>query len=268
MSKSKVASIVKEKTGKDPGPYRSVRVSACAPNDWNPNKMDSTTREKLTRGITLLMKNVGHIPPIVVRRHPDRSVAKYQIIDGYHRWDILRSEGFERVDAYILDVDTKTAMILTDTLNYLRGEPNMDDYAEYYRKLINEEGATVQELGELVHKNPDEIEALLDAYEIEIDHIDVPTETDGETKAKDEDDVFIEMKIPVSRGQAEVIERELSRIGALLNGKNIRGRALEFMAVNSSHTPIDNLMGSSEVDLPQKETLAKLKKKMGKKARA
>ncbi len=45
------------------------------------------------------------------------------------------------------------------------------------------------------------------------------------------------MKFNVSRSQAEIIEQELSRICSVLEGKNLRGRALEFMAVQSAQTP-------------------------------
>jgi len=269
MGKQKIksaASIIKESISKDPGPFKAIRVSTCVPNDWNPNKMDPSTRDKLVRGIKMLRDQGAEVPPIIVRRHPDKTVAKYQIIDGFHRWDIYRADGIERINAFVLNVDTKTAMILTDTLNYLRGEPAPDDYAEYFRRLITETQTPVAELGELVHKNPDEIEAILDAYDIEIEHIDVVVEGDGESRAKDEDDVFVEVKFVMSRSQQEVVERELSRIGALLNGKNIRGRALEYMAVNSSQTELDNLMGQGVADVPKKEKLSKLKKKMKEKA--
>lgn len=268
MSKQKVkpaTSIIKEATGKDPGPFKSVRVSVCAPNDWNPNKMDPATRDKLVRGIKMLRDQGAEVPPIILRRHPDKTVARYQIIDGFHRWDIYRAEGIERINAFIINVDTKTAMILTDTLNYLRGDPAPDDYAEYFRRLITETQTPISQLGELVHKNPDEIEAILEAYDIDIEHIDIAVEHDGDGRGDDTDDPFIEVKFVMSRSQQEVVEREISRIGALLNGKNIRGRALEFMAVNSSHTELDNLMGEGVADVP-KDKLSNLKKKMKAKA--
>lgn len=245
----------------DNTPYRSLKVSACQPNDWNPNKMDAVTRDKLQHGIRTLLQTSGHIPPIVVRKHPSPSGGvKWQIIDGFHRWDILRQDGVKRVDAYVLKVDTKTAMILTDTLNYLRGSPDKDLQAEYYRKLVEDEGQSIVELAKFVRETEDELRDLIEMHGIEIQEVDLTSvgSEGGEDADAEDADMMLEAKFVVSKSQQEVIERELARIGAHLEGKNIRGRALEYMAVNSSQTSIHNLMGSSEA-LPG-DTMKKKKK--------
>lgn len=61
---------------------------------------------------------------------------------------------------------------------------------------------------------------------------------------------FVEMKFWVARDQHKVVEDELTRIGALMKGKNIRGRSLEAMAVISSQTPVENITGEDEVEKP------------------
>jgi len=57
----------------------------------------------------------------------------------------------------------------------------------------------------------------------------------------------------VARDQKQIIEDEVIRISPLIKGKNLRGRALEYMAVNSSQTPLDNLTGE-EADIPPEKT--------------
>lgn len=52
----------------------------------------------------------------------------------------------------------------------------------------------------------------------------------------------------VAREQKKVIDDELTRIASLLRGKNIRGRALEAMAVISSQTPTANITGDEPED--------------------
>lgn len=64
----------------------------------------------------------------------------------------------------------------------------------------------------------------------------------------------------VARDQKEVIEGELVRLGSLMKGKNIRGRALEAMAVVSGQTPINNITG--EEPEPELEFKPKKKKKV------
>jgi hypothetical protein len=58
----------------------------------------------------------------------------------------------------------------------------------------------------------------------------------------------------VAKDQKAVIEDELTRIAALLKGKNIRGRALEAMAVISSQTETENITGEEpEEEMPAKK---------------
>lgn len=65
----------------------------------------------------------------------------------------------------------------------------------------------------------------------------------------------------VAKDQKTVIEDELTRIAALLKGKNIRGRALEAMAVISSQTPTDNITGE-EPEEEEQEPAPKRKRKV------
>jgi acyl-CoA-binding protein len=76
--------------------------------------------------------------------------------------------------------------------------------------------------------------------------------TKPQTKTKDGGE-FQAMTFWVHQEQRKVIEDELVRIGALLKGKNIRGRALEGIAVISSQTPIENITGEEpEVEVEPK----------------
>jgi hypothetical protein len=63
------------------------------------------------------------------------------------------------------------------------------------------------------------------------------------TKTSPAGEVFEEVKFWLARDQRRVVEDELTRVSALLRGKNVRGRALEVMAVTSSQTPVDNIAG-------------------------
>lgn len=64
----------------------------------------------------------------------------------------------------------------------------------------------------------------------------------------------------VAVDQKGVIEDELTRIAALMKGKNIRGRSLEAMAVISSQTPTNNIMGEETEDQPKFKPRKKKKK--------
>jgi len=253
-----VAAVIAKVTGRE-APYRHLLVTELEPNDWNPNRLDDESRIKLTKGMKRLLNAGVPLPPVVVRPHPARK-GSFQIIDGYHRWDILRTEGYEKVDAYVLDVDTATAMILTDTLNYLRGTPDQDAHAEYLHRLLNDTHMPVPEAAEYLPYTETEIREYLDAYGLDIVEVGPPP-SDLEPSDPIIDDKFLILKFSVSREQAEIIEREIARVSNLLDGKNLRGRALEFMAVNSSQTEPGNLTGEPEQPPSFAPTGSKKKKK-------
>lgn len=73
------------------------------------------------------------------------------------------------------------------------------------------------------------------------------------TRSKTYDgEVFEEMTFWVARDQKKVVDDELTRIAALMRGKNLRGRALEAMAVISSQTPTNNITGEEpEEPMPE-----------------
>lgn len=54
---------------------------------------------------------------------------------------------------------------------------------------------------------------------------------------------FEQLSFWVAKDQKIVVEDELTRIASIMKGKNLRGRALEAMAVISSQTPTNNITG-------------------------
>ncbi len=54
---------------------------------------------------------------------------------------------------------------------------------------------------------------------------------------------FEQLSFWVAKDQKDVIDDELTRIASLMKGNNVRGRALEAMAVISSQTPTNNITG-------------------------
>ncbi len=78
---------------------------------------------------------------------------------------------------------------------------------------------------------------------------------------------FLEEKFWIAKEQKKVVDDEITRISSTLKGKNIRGRALEYMAVNSSQTSLDNLMGEGEADVSSDEAASDIERARKKKER-
>lgn len=239
-------------------PFRKIEVAKCKPNDWNPNVVTPAYMKKLRKGIeTTLEASGGTIPPIVVRPHPTKK-KRFQIIDGFHRWKVFQDIGLEKIDAYIIDADDKLAMSLTATLNYLRGEPEPEKYADFVGRILNENKITTEDLAAYLPESSEELDMLIENYEIKLDELVMPEPEEGETvEEKKPSETWVELKFLVSAGQAEIIEAELARISSVLEGKNARGRSLEFMAVNSADTPLKSIVGESGAEKKTKRLKSK-----------
>jgi ParB/RepB/Spo0J family partition protein len=227
-----------------------VALTDCEPNDWNMNEMAPEDYNKLKTVVAETLEEAERIPPICVRPHPKKA-DKLQIVDGFHRWKVMQDLGYEEIDVVVLFLSDKRAMAMTAELNYVRGTPNMEKYPEYLGRMIREHSVDTQWLSERLPESKAEIENYLATAAIEIEIITPPSDDDegvtAETKEASDIDALFEMKFNIRQGAAEVVERELARIGKLLGGgKNIRGRALEMMAALSMLTPAESITGALE----------------------
>jgi ParB/RepB/Spo0J family partition protein len=219
------------------GSLKRVRLSRVIPNTWNPNVCSSDNYAKLKRGMQKVIENNPRsLPPIIVRRHPDKE-GHYEIIDGEHRWRVCGDLKQKRINIFVIKADDKTSRILTNTLNYLRGQPDRAKYAKGIVELIAA-GMQTSDLAELLPETEEDIDELLDEADVSVEAYEQLQEEDEENLKKladrDSGDVWIDMKFKVTTDQAKVIEEEIARVGAALKGKNKRGRALEYAMVMSS----------------------------------
>lgn len=234
--------------------HHKVRLGVCKPNKWNPNEIEPHMLEKVHKGISETYAQAKRLPPILVRPHP-RKRRKVQIIDGQHRWEFMPQLGLEEIEVFVLYVDEKTARLMTGQLNWNRGEPNMEKYPQYYADLISKfPDVDPQWLSERLPESKDEIDTYLQNIDFEVEEIKVDLgnedAADATTKDASDADALVEMKFLVRQAPGEVIERELSRLCKALGGtgKNLRGRALEMMAVQSSQTPDSTVFDKDEED--------------------
>lgn len=234
------------------GEPTDLLVKKLRPNDWNPNVLPAAHMEKLKAGIQELLDAGLRPPPVVVRKHP--SGIGWQIIDGFHRWSVFKELGIKRIPAHVLNVDDKMAKVLTTTLNYLRGQPDEAKYADLIGSLIKD-GSDISDLAKLLPEGEGRLMDLLEESEAGLDALRL-LEDQSRELLKDEKDekltdesAWVDLNFRVSVAQAKVIESEIGRIETSLKGKARRGRALEFMAVNSQGQP-----------LPDEQTPTKKKK--------
>lgn len=208
-------------------------IDRLNPNEWNPNVLPKEKYAKLKKWIRKCREETGKVPlPVVVR---PISSSRFEIIDGEHRWRATKELGYTDIDCHIYECDTKTAKLLTNSLNYLKGEPDKVKEASYVQDLINE-GLSLEEIVQHTDYTEDRLDDMVLTAGIEIEDVDMDDAKEEESEKKLESWIDLKFTVPVE--VAEIIEAEIARIGTVLTGKNIRGRCLEFMAVNSANTPL------------------------------
>jgi len=155
----------------------------------NPNRMSSSNFTKLVRNI----EQTGRYEPLIVRpyrekprhsrqgraapRHCERTKAsvsgndnenqesriehrgRFQIINGYHRWQALRQLGYKRADVIVWDVDDDQADVLLATLNRLAGSDELSRKISLLKKLSKKMNA--RELSKLIPQTPGQIKRLV-----------------------------------------------------------------------------------------------------------
>jgi ParB/RepB/Spo0J family partition protein len=91
-----------------------IGVEKLTPNSWNPNRMSEEMRSKLK----VYIEREGFVEPIVVRPQEEG----YEILGGFHRWQIAKDLGYSTVPCVVVNLDDRRAKILSVNLNEMKGQ--------------------------------------------------------------------------------------------------------------------------------------------------
>jgi ParB family chromosome partitioning protein len=128
-----------------------VPVAAIVPNPKQPRQaFDEDALEELKISI----QEVGLLQPIVVR---ELSPDKYELVMGERRWRAAQAVGRETIPAIVRD--TRDDAMLRDALleNIHRVDLNPLEEAAAYQQLLEEFGATHEELGRRIGRSRPQI---------------------------------------------------------------------------------------------------------------
>ena len=114
---------------------QTLPLTDLVPRPQRANAMTGRARRALAEHIC----RTGRYPALIVRPHPRRR-GKYEILDGCARAEILAGFGRGTARCEIWPVDAAEAMILTGTLNHLRGHPDARSRARHTRRLARRLG--------------------------------------------------------------------------------------------------------------------------------
>ena len=128
---SEIAAKVKAEEIKSPIRLEVLKLRDVEPNEYNPNVMGETAFKKLVESV----RKVGYIEPILVRYDENRN--KYIIVDGEHRYYLLKHAGVEEAPFLIADISEEKAVLATGLIDTIRGKFDSDEdaYREYLKLL-------------------------------------------------------------------------------------------------------------------------------------
>lgn len=165
-----------------------IPVNNIIPNPYQPRtEFEPNALDELKKSI---LQN-GLIQPITVRR---KNEITYELISGERRLRACKDIGFKEIPAYIIDVQTKEAMVALALIeNIQREKLNAIEVAKAYKRLLEECNLSQEEIAEKVGKDrstitnslrllklPDEVQVSLVKDEISAGHaralINLPSE--------------------------------------------------------------------------------------------
>jgi len=135
-----------------------IPLKKLDPNPLNPNELNENYFEKLKFHI----QRSNRYPALIVRPKGNR----YEIIDGYYRYLILKELGKTEAKCEIWDVNDKETKILLATLNRLKGVDDTKKRAILIRDLS--EDFLKEELFQLLPESQRTIDSFIKLAEKEI----------------------------------------------------------------------------------------------------
>lgn len=151
-----------------------IGVEELTPNHWNPNRMSEAMRAKLKA----YLEREGFVEPLVVRPW-DKG---FQILGGFHRWELARELGYETVPCVVVDVDDARAKVLTINLNEMKGQSLPSLLASLIHDLSKER--TLEDLERQLPYSIAELHDSLDLLKIP-DGLDEFLRAEAERQARD-----------------------------------------------------------------------------------
>ncbi|MCP4609437.1 MAG: ParB N-terminal domain-containing protein [Planctomycetes bacterium] len=135
---------------------QSIALDKLVAHPDNPNRMSKAKFTKLLRNI----ERTGRYEPLVVRPCPQKP-DYFQIINGHHRWRVLKELDYKTAEALVWDVNDQDTDMLLATLNRLGGSDVLEKKLALLKRLNKSafDGRTA-ELAKLLPQTASQIKRL------------------------------------------------------------------------------------------------------------
>ena len=190
-----------------------IGIEKLTPNPWNPNRMAEAMRAKLKA----YLQREGFVEPLVVRQLG----GDYQILGGFHRWEIAKELGYRTVPCVVVDLDDQRAKILSVNLNEMKGQSLPTLLANLVHDLSKE--LVLEDLEKQLPYSIEELKDSLDLLKIP-DGLDDFLRAEAERQARERPQIltFVVEDAGVVEKAIEMAKRR--------QGVGTRGKALVAIA--------------------------------------
>lgn len=130
-----------------------VEIEKIQANNYNPNKVASQEMQALETSI----KTFGVTLPIVVSYNKENDI--YTIIDGFHRYSILKKLGSSCVPVVVLKLSTANKYSATVLHNEARGKHDVELEA-HLLEMAKKEGVSDSKIKKMFNKTNEELYRL------------------------------------------------------------------------------------------------------------
>lgn len=207
--------------------YLQIPLEQLKPNPWNPQTMTDADEARLENSI----QKWGQVENLVVRKLEDKDT--YQIIGGEHRWKLLirQNEKFA-VCAVVEGLNDEDAMLMSEVLNTLKGQPDSKKYQQFFKALVPK--IPIPTLVSYIPKTEETIKNIIVGIMEQVNNVTGNKNTGG---SPSDDGLTIKLKFEFTTDQGAVIAQALQKAAIESNisdfkSSRVKGNLLEKIAAD------------------------------------
>ncbi len=190
-----------------------IEIGLIQPNDYNPNNVDQSTMTLLKDFI----EREGFLQPIIIKKDPVNE-GKYLIVDGEHRFLVMKELGHETIPSIVVEKDDDMAKVLTVTMNKFRGSFDTIKLASVLADL--RKSYSDDELSKLLGFRKEELDAMQDIADFEEKDLDYMIDNEKAVKeavkASTESDDKIDFSVELSLQEKNIVMNALDKFGGTM----------------------------------------------------
>ena len=176
-----------------------VPIDQVEPNNYNYNKMSEDQIQNELKSL----QEFGVVRSIVT--YQKEKGGKYIIVDGEHRYRLLKEQGVGRCPIRNLGVVPEPdAKLLSVSLNEIRGQTDYIKMADLFSSI---KMYSIENMAEILPFGEDEIQAIIDSADFDWDEYDFGQDYE-ETKVTD----FATINCRIKQDEADLIEQKANKL--------------------------------------------------------